>query len=84
MLISTTMLSRWLPLLLLSSCASAFYPYHDGDGGNVRRFVPLDIEPRPAEGVGGVTVDIQRRRVGHEPFVADAMMLKHCAAEERE
>jgi len=56
------MLSRWLPLLLLSSYASAFYPYHDGDGGNVRRFVPLDIEPRPAEGVGGVTVDIQRRR----------------------
>jgi hypothetical protein len=72
------MLTRWLPLLLLSSYAAAFYPYNDGDGGKVRRFVPLDIEPRPEQGAGGVTVDIQRRRVGHEPFVADAMILNPC------
>ena len=77
------MLSRWLPLLLLSGYASAFYPYHDGDGGNVRRFVPLDIEPRPTEGAGGVTVDIRRERVGHEPFVAGAMILNPSPEEER-
>lgn len=33
---------RWMSLPLLTSAVSAFYPYHEGSGGdNEKRFIPL-------------------------------------------
>ncbi|KIW91395.1 uncharacterized protein Z519_08291 [Cladophialophora bantiana CBS 173.52] len=53
---------RWLSLPLLSSCVSAFYPYHAGDEGNEnsKRFIPLDLEPPRADDSGVVAIDIKK------------------------
>ncbi|EXJ86142.1 hypothetical protein A1O1_06512 [Capronia coronata CBS 617.96] len=53
---------RWLLLPLLSSCASAFYPYHGGDEGesNSKRFVPLNLDSLSAEEPGVVTLDLKK------------------------
>jgi hypothetical protein len=53
---------RWLSLPLLSSCASAFYPYHVQEGGDRpgKRFIPLDLEPKSKDDSGIVTLDIKK------------------------
>ncbi|EXJ71608.1 uncharacterized protein A1O5_05416 [Cladophialophora psammophila CBS 110553] len=53
---------RWLSLPLLSSCVSAFYPYHAGDGGNEnsKRFIPLDLEFPREDDSGVVAIDIKK------------------------
>ncbi|KAJ9607506.1 hypothetical protein H2200_007584 [Cladophialophora chaetospira] len=53
---------RWLSLPLLSGAVSAFYPYQPDDGGNdnSKRFIPLDIEPKPQDNTGVVTLDIKK------------------------
>ncbi|KAH0843223.1 putative aspartic-type endopeptidase CTSD [Fonsecaea pedrosoi] len=56
---------RWLSVPLLSSCVSAFYPYHTGDGGheNNKRFIPLGIEPVHEGDSVPVTIDIKKAMV---------------------
>ncbi|EXJ77698.1 hypothetical protein A1O3_09927 [Capronia epimyces CBS 606.96] len=53
---------RWLSLPLLSSCVSAFYPYHSSDGGesNSKRFIPLHLDSPSSDDSGVVTLDIKR------------------------
>lgn len=55
---------RWLSLPLLSSCASAFYPYTyqggDGADSNTKRFIPIDVEQRPSQDSPILTLDIKK------------------------
>ncbi|KIX95269.1 uncharacterized protein Z520_09186 [Fonsecaea multimorphosa CBS 102226] len=53
---------RWLSLPLLSTCVSAFYPYHTGDGGSEKskRFIPLGTERPHDDDSAVVTIEIKR------------------------
>ncbi|OAP54298.1 hypothetical protein AYL99_11399 [Fonsecaea erecta] len=57
--------SRWLSLPLLSTCVSAFYPYHTGDGGNEnsKRFIALSPERLHDGDSAVVTIDIKKGMV---------------------
>lgn len=55
---------RWLSLPLLSSCASAFYPYHprsgDGPDSNTKRFFPIEVEQQPSQDPPLLTLDLKK------------------------
>ena len=62
---------RWLSLPLLSSCASAFYPYQyqsgDGSDSNTKRFIPSDVDQQPSQGSPFLTLDIKKVPVSKVP-----------------
>ena len=77
---------RWLSLPLLSSCVSAFYPYNSGEGADSKskRSIPLDLEPRPSDDSGIVTLDIKKMTVRRVLRNAEAQLTHFSSDEERQ